>query len=395
MRILVLSFYYEPDLCAGSFRNTPVVRKLAELLGQNGQVDVLTTLPNRYHSYSAEAPEYEETGNIRIWRVLLPVHKSGMIDQSRAFISYVKAVWKHTRGQSYDLIYASSSRLMTATLGAVLSRIRGAPLYLDIRDIFTDSMEDLLRGSSLRFLLPLFRRVECFTIRQASIVNLVSPGFKDHYSIIDKTKDYRVFTNGIDEEFIGFDFSGQVEKIGPKEILYAGNIGEGQGLHRIIPQVAEKLTKNWQFRIIGDGGMKPALERALDGVNNVLMEPPMERAKLLECYRNADVLFLHLNDYAAFLKVLPSKLYEYGATGKPIMAGVAGHSAEFVNTNIENAAVFQPCDEVGFINALNTLALEHTPRDAFVERYKRTHIVEQLAKDIIEFGQTRLGKEEE
>jgi glycosyltransferase involved in cell wall biosynthesis len=386
MRILVLSFYYEPDLCAGSFRNTPIVRKLAELLGQNGQVDVITTLPNRYHSYSAEAAEYEEIENIRIWRVLLPIHKSGMIDQSRAFMSYVKAVWQHTRGQSYDLIYASSSRLMTATLGAVLSRIRGARLYLDIRDIFTDSMGDLLRGSSLRFLLPIFRRVECFTIRQASKVNLVSPGFKEHYSIIDKTKDFRIFTNGIDEEFIEFDFSSQVKKIGSREILYAGNIGEGQGLHRIIPEVAEKLGENWQFRIIGDGGMKSALERALDGANNVLMEPPMERAKLMERYRNADVLFLHLNDYPAFLKVLPSKLFEYGATGKPIMAGVAGHAAEFVKNNIENTAVFQPCDDVGFLNALYTLPLEHTPRDDFVARYKRTHIVEQLAKDILEFG---------
>ncbi len=389
----MLSFYYEPDLCAGSFRNTPIVRKLAKMLDPKGQVDVITTLPNRYNSYSPEAPEYESIENIRIRRVILPIHKSGMADQSRAFMSYAKAVWQHTRGESYDLIYASSSRLMTAALAAVLSRVRGTRLYLDIRDIFTDSMTDLLQDSSLRMLLPIFRSVECFTIQQATRVNLVSPGFKEHYKSIDKTKDFRVFTNGIDEEFLKFDFSTQFDKTGPKEILYAGNIGEGQGLHRIVSEVAEKLGENWQFRIIGDGGMRLALERTIQGKSNVSIEPPMQRAKLLERYRDADILFLHLNDYPAFLKVLPSKLFEYGATGKPILAGVAGYAAEFVKNNIENAAVFQPCDDIGFVNALNSLVLEQASRETFVEKYKRTYIVEQLTKDIIEIGKTRFGNE--
>jgi len=32
---------------------------------------------------------------------------------------------------------------------------------------------------------------------------------------------------------------------------------------------------------------------------------------------DADVLFLHLNAYKAFEKVLPSKIFEYAATGRP------------------------------------------------------------------------------
>ena len=107
MKILILSFYFEPDLCAGSFRNTSIVKKLAELLKNDGQVEVITTLPNRYHTFTVDAPKYEETGNIKIWRSLLPVHKSGMVDQSRAFISYVNSVRSYTRGKKYDLVYAS------------------------------------------------------------------------------------------------------------------------------------------------------------------------------------------------------------------------------------------------------------------------------------------------
>ena len=45
---------------------------------------------------------------------------------------------------------------------------------------------------------------------------------------------------------------------------------------------------------------------------------------------STDVLFLHLNDYSAFRKVIPSKIFEYAATGKPIVAGVSGYAAEFL-----------------------------------------------------------------
>jgi hypothetical protein len=46
MRLLVLSFYYQPDLGAGSFRTTALVRALREHTPST-MVDVVTTLPNR------------------------------------------------------------------------------------------------------------------------------------------------------------------------------------------------------------------------------------------------------------------------------------------------------------------------------------------------------------
>ena len=60
----------------------------------------------------------------------------------------------------------------------------------------------------------------------------------------------------------------------------------------------------------------------ITGFNNIRLLPPIERQQLIKEYQNADVLFLHLNDYPAFEKVLPSKIFEYAALGKPILAGV-------------------------------------------------------------------------
>ena len=57
LRILVLSFYYPPDLSAGSFRANALVKALVDAGGANLQIDVVSTLPNRYDSFSKEALE--------------------------------------------------------------------------------------------------------------------------------------------------------------------------------------------------------------------------------------------------------------------------------------------------------------------------------------------------
>ena len=388
-RILVLSFYYEPDFCAGSFRNTALVHQLAKQLGDTDKVDVLTTLPNRYSTCVPEASEHESFGNVEVWRVPVPLHQSGMVDQSWAFGRFAKGVWKRVGKRSYDVVYASSSRLMTAVLGALIAKRAGARLYLDMRDMFTTNMRELLKNSPVRVMLPVFRLLEKWTIRGAERVNLVSPGFVEHFRSIDPRKDFQLFMNGIDDEFIEYDFRGNRGPELPNEILYAGNIGEGQGLHRIIPHAAMVAGPDWRFRIVGDGGMRRVLEEKVKGKKNVVLEPPMPRAELLERYRQSDVLFLHLNDYPAFQKVLPSKVFEYGATGKPILAGVAGLAAEFVEKNLENAAVFKPCDTEGFVEALGKLKLEHVSRHDFVRNYRRSRYVEELASDLLDLLQPR------
>jgi glycosyltransferase involved in cell wall biosynthesis len=168
-------------------------------------------------------------------------------------------------------------------------------------------------------------------------------------------------------------------------VVYAGNIGEGQGLHAILPQLAARLGRRVRFLVIGDGGRRELLlERLrLAGVDNVEVLPPMPRPALLEAYLRADILFLHLNKYAAFERVLPSKIFEYAATGKPIWAGVRGHAASFIAAEVSNAAVFAPCNAADAIQKLDGLILRDQPRCEFVMRYGRRNIARAMADDIL------------
>lgn len=389
MRILILSFYYRPDLSACSFRTTALVDALKELAPAGSTIDVLTTGPNRYHSFAVEAPATERDGAVTIERIPLPRHRSGLVDQSRAFLAFARGAVRRVRGREYDVVFATSSRLMTAVLGAWIARRTGAKLYLDIRDIFVDTMSDVLPRRSSGIVAPLFGVLERWAIRRADHINLVSAGFAPYFDARYPTKRFSFLTNGVDDEFVAaapaVATPARDAASGPVTVLYAGNLGEGQGLHAIVPQLAAAMGPNVHFRIVGDGGRRDALVAALAsaGVTNVDVTPPLRRDELLRAYRDADVLFLHLNDHEAFKKVLPSKVFEYAALGKPVWAGVAGYAAGFVASEIENAAVFAPCDVGGAIRAFRTLAMCDTPRPSFLARYGRRALSRALAADVL------------
>jgi len=393
MKILFLSFYFPPDLCAGSFRAGALLDALLAAMPEDTVIEMITTLPNRYSSFNSQAKEVEVGKHVCIHRIKLPLHKSGMLDQAKAFLSYALGVIRLVRRKEYDIVISTSSRLMTAALGALISRKKSVPLYLDIRDIFVDTMQDVLPATIARLTYPFFTAIERFTLNRAGHVNLVSAGFEQYFKDRYPELCYSFHTNGIDDEFVS---SGKPDdrSAGFKEhnvsgspllVVYAGNIGEGQGLHLIIPKLADCLKNKVHFRIIGDGGRRAQLEKSIKdaGCLNVELLPPMKREQLIEEYRRADILFLHLNDYDAFKKVLPSKLFEYAAMGKPVWAGISGYSAQFAKEEITNSAVFHPCDHVSAASTLASLKLEYTPRPDFVGKYLRTHIMKNMAREIV------------
>jgi hypothetical protein len=104
---------------------------------------------------------------------------------------------------------------------------------------------------------------------------------------------------------------------------------------------------------------------------------------LLKAYRDADVLFLHLNECEAFKRVLPSKVFEYGALGKPVWAGVSGFAAHFLASEVKNTAVFRPCDVDDAARSFETLSICDTPRPDFIAKYVRATISSRMASDMI------------
>ena len=230
-----------------------------------------------------------------------------------------------------------------------------------------------------------FSLVEKQVLNNAIRVNVVSEGFPPYFQKkgVD-TQEWSFFPNGVDTEFVGVSAVAKIKKKGKKTILYAGNIGSGQGLERIIPLLARELKEGFRFVVVGDGGTSRLLSEELnrEGVDNVELIPPVGRQELLEYYQEADLLFLHLNDILAFQRVLPSKIFEYAALGKPLVAGLSGYSAQFLRNYVPYAVLFAP----GNKTEGRRMEIEVSQADVsrFVKRFSRQFIMEQMADHWLE-----------
>jgi hypothetical protein len=390
MKILHLTFYFEPDLCAGSFRNTPLFKELANQLGKDDFVHVVTTQPNRYNSYLTKAESVESGKNFKIDRIKIPTHKSGLFDQAISFCVFFYSVIKIVRSEKYDIVLASSSRLFTAFLGRIIAKRNNAYLYLDIRDIFVDTLSDVFSNKRLIQIpaVSLLKIIEKYTFTNANHINLVSGGFKAYFSRYTKPT-FSYYTNGIDDEFLNINTTKLRESSDVFIITYAGNIGSGQGLEKIVPQAALLLGEKYCFRVIGDGGTKNLLVDNVESMKltNVEIINPVSRPELISYYLDSDFLFLHLNDLDAFKKVLPSKIFEYGVFNKPIIAGVSGFASEFIRENLQNYILFEPTDVNDMVSQIKAFKITDMASSDFSVKFSRKSIIKKMANTILTVSQ--------
>jgi hypothetical protein len=98
MKICLFTFYFSPDLSAGSFRSAALVESLTKKMNPKDSLVVITTSPNRYNSYIVRSKFLTIKNKLKIYRIKLPKHSNSMLSQSLIFIIYfLKAIWLCTK----------------------------------------------------------------------------------------------------------------------------------------------------------------------------------------------------------------------------------------------------------------------------------------------------------
>lgn len=353
-------------------------------------------MPQRY-GHIKGVKKFEKSKKLTINRYYTPEHNNIFYRQIICFLFFfVKSLFfslKHTR--SCDVVFATSSRLGTAFLGYLISKLFNKKLALDIRDIFSDSLQSISIFNNFlgKMVINVVKYIEKLIITNAEWVNFVSPGFFDYPHINPRGKDVQLFTNGIDKIFIENrrNIKSKKQNVVNSEVLhitYAGNIGYGQGLENIVIKIALHFKSKIKFSLIGDGSSVALIEKQIKkfDVPNIVLMAPKKRNQLIEFYNNSDVLFLQLNDIDAFRKVLPSKIFEYGSFDKPILAGVSGVAKTFIKDNFKYGYIYSPNDSNEAIYKIKQiLDLEKVKVDntSFVEKHDRKIITELMVDNLI------------
>ncbi len=320
---------------------------------------------------------------LSVVRFSVPKHENNIVLQVFAFITFaIKVCWGE-KCQRYDLVVGTSSRLMTAFLALIVARASRAKLLLDIRDLFVDSLSSVFPEFGSKWLLAPLNWFEKIVYCSADHLNFISGGFESYASKFPLKTTPTFYTHGIDDIFLQANFAKRRD-INSLRVVYAGNIGKGQNLSQILVEFCENGPSVAEFFIFGGGSDLTVLrQRLIDrNISCIFLKPPVPRARLLKVFKDADILFLHLSDCEAFKKVIPSKLFEYLATGKPILAGVSGYPAEFAKS-FEGVVVFQPGNAVAMSNALDELLRlpSHFDRSESLCMYERSQIMDKMTKE--------------
>jgi glycosyltransferase involved in cell wall biosynthesis len=391
MRILYLSFYFEPDLGPAAIRNSLIANELAND-DSVSEIHVITTMPQQWRDgfiHSASGSK-----KLKISRVEADSKYKGILGQIFRFYKYQKFVRKSCRSQNYDLVFATSSKLGTALLGALLSKKLKAYYYLDIRDLFIETIDDFLPGGIFKPVKFILSGLNRYSINKAHRINVLSTSFIKRLSQINSEAKISSIYHGVDSQFLNvfrrrtstIDF---YKKTRPhnKTLLYAGNFGFGQGLDTYLPAISSLLPPNWQIHLYGDGPKKNALVKSAANLKNVKLFSVVERNELPEIYSKADMLFLTLNSKPAFQSSLPSKIFEYCATGKPVIAFCSGQLQKFIlEHNLEGVYAIKPHDLHALREILPEMEGKTFDRALFYKKWRREEQVKLLVNDVISLG---------
>jgi hypothetical protein len=156
-------------------------------------------------------------------------------------------------------------------------------------------------------------------------------------------------------------------------VLYAGAHGISQGLPEAAQAATRLIGRPIHLAFVGDGADKPRLrhqvtELALANVTLANTIPPELMPSLLA---TANILIVTLRDIPLTATVIPSKIFEYLAAGRPVIGAVAGEAAQILRE--AGAVVVPPGDSAALAAAIRRLAADPEVR-AIIAAQGRTYV---------------------
>ena len=138
---------------------------------------------------------------------------------------------------------------------------------------------------------------------------------------------------------------------------YIGTMGLAHALDFVVRSIALLDDKSIHFLFIGDGAEKEktiqlARERNLQ---NVTFLDPVPKSEIPRYLSVTDASLAPLKKTDTFKTVIPSKIFEAGAMGKPMLLGVDGQARSIVE-KYGSGLYFEPENTEDFIDKVKQLA---------------------------------------
>lgn len=256
-----------------------------------------------------------------------------------------------------DIVVAQVPSLAGGVLGARLARRFGVPFVPIVQDLMgAAAAQSGMSGGDKAAVVA--STVERFMLRRARLVGVV------HTSFVDPVAAF-----GVDPSAIRVvpNWSRVAAPRRPRAetrlrlgwpdsqpvLLHSGNMGLKQRLEVLLDLA--RLAPDVRVVLMGDGNQRGRLREHAAGLPNVEFRPPADESEFPEVMAAADALVLTQRATVADMSV-PSKLTAYFASGRPVLASVAGGSGGAQEVTRAGAGVVvEPEDPAALLAELRRL----------------------------------------
>jgi colanic acid biosynthesis glycosyl transferase WcaI len=398
-RILLLSDFFPPETISGANR----LESMARILSNDYDVYVATLKPSKpspahYTTLSLEHHDSQLPYNVRRTIAFHPSKGKFLL---RALREHMMALvlGGHALSIPADIVVTSLPSMFLSPVGLVLAKIKRAKFVLDVRDITWNYAREVTNPSRMMKLgLWALEKYMILVVRQADLVAGVTPGITKLLVESGVSPEMAITVpNAISGDLltIGSPANDRIPDQTRPKVTYAGTIGYNQDVG-ILLDVAYALPEV-DFFFAGDGPELPLLKQKASklGAQNVHFLGYLSREELLKVYAESDVLFAKVRSTPTLnATAVPTKLFEYMATGKPLVYAGKGLAAEFLE-KIGCALTVASEDLEAITAAIQELLSDARLRDTlggkgrdFVRRnYHRDELMEGLAREL----RTRFG----
>ncbi len=345
MRILYVSHYFPPEMGAPAGRVAGLARQWAQA---GHDVHVLTGFP--HHPTGKIHPEYrrafrrgfvrQEFAGATVHRTwIFPAANKGKILRSLNYASFMAsaALAGSLRLPRPDVIIATSPQLLCAAAGWLLSRRFGAPLVMEVRDLWPES---LVAVGATEYHSPVVSLLEAIARRlYRSAQHIVTVTDAQRAAIVGggiAAQRVSVVPHGVDESFleVAARAADGAAPRSPFIVTYIGTLGMAHHLETLLEAAhIMRHDAGVHFRLVGEGARRAPLEaRAAEmRLSNVEFCGERPRAEVPRWIAESDVCAVLLRKTPVFRTVVPSKMLEIMAAARPIILGVEGEACALLS----------------------------------------------------------------
>jgi colanic acid biosynthesis glycosyl transferase WcaI len=354
MHILFIARYYYPEKAAAAVCVGEIAKRL---LHYGHQVTVLTTVPNyptgivarEYRGRLLQTEIIDGVQVIRTWSYASP--NRGFFKRILSQLSFgcLAAILSHPAITTPDIIIVASPPLFNMIAAHILAWRTRRPYICWIADLWPASAVELgaLQNS---YLIRLAEWLEWRSYQRSRLVWVVTEGMRA--TLIQRgLSSNKVFLlhNGVDTSCFRPQSKLQARQkwIWHDDfvVLYAGTHGLTHGLMTLL-DAAEQLRGQIpvRFILVGDGAEKAHLiatarQRQL---TNVHFLDPIPHEQMPTLLAASDICLAHTRNLPLFAAMLPIKMFEAMACGRPLLLAVNGEARRIAEYEAQAALYCEP-----------------------------------------------------